>query len=313
MVKFCPYCGIPTQPDWNVCVRCGHSLRFALENVPQFREISPYTPVSRQETPYSWTTYTPTQTEPRTKKRLSKKGIKILVIVIVLVAAGITIPLVTVYSMFKIRTFNFNVNNGGNSVLYTCSVSTSSYNAYVYAEHPTHSYSDYDLMIEAVESYCTPHDEDIIRIANEIKSKCVNQYDDEEVINALLSFTQATEYKSDSGDQTIYPIETIFQRGDCEDMSVLFGSLVESLGYDAILMCVAVWDQDTYQWQGHVSVGVYLPFTPTEHYSYPPSYYYDAGGNEYWNCETTSQGWMIGALPVSDPADFQVLSYEFIT
>ncbi|MFX1375194.1 MAG: hypothetical protein ACFFA0_05225 [Promethearchaeota archaeon] len=163
-----------------------------------------------------------------------------------------------------------------------------------------------------IESYCTPNDEKIIQVAQAVQSKCIDQFDSEEVINALLSFTQAIEYKAESVDLAKYPLETIFERGDCEDLSILFGSLVETLGYAAVILIIAYYDEFLGQWFGHACVGVYLSFTPTAHLGYPPSYSYEIDGLDYWICETTAQGYMIGHLPTSSPSYYVVEGYALI-
>jgi hypothetical protein len=177
-------------------------------------------------------------------------------------------------------------------------------------DHPSFSGLTWEEGAEITESYCTPEINEIITIAQEIKNQCRDQNDDEEIINALLSYTQGIGYKSEIVDLPQYPIETLVKKGDCEDLSILFGSLVEALGYEAIIILVLIYAD--YHWIGHCVVGVYLDFTPTQHDSYPPSYYYDpyGTGDEYWICETTDQGWRIGELPVSDDSDFSIMSYE---
>ncbi len=139
-----------------------------------------------------------------------------------------------------------------------------SYNRYFYyrlgSEHPSHSFLSKWVVAEIVESYCTIYDDDIMFIANEIKDNCISK-DDEDVINAVLSFCQDKgdpykniKYGTDGIDDfSKYPIETLAEgNGDCEDKSILFGSLVEALGYDAAIFVIT----------GHVYVGVHLDFTP---------------------------------------------------
>lgn len=179
--------------------------------------------------------------------------------------------------------------------------------------HPSHFSFDANVSAAVIESYCTPNDGKIVQVAEAVRSKCVDSFDSEEIINALLSFTQAITYKYDTADLAKFPLETIFAKGDCEDLSVLFGSLVEALGFEAILFLIDLYDDVEEVWGGHACVGVYLSYTPTSHYGFPPSYYYDIDGQEYWICETTSQGYMIGHLPVSDPNYFLLTGYAFIT
>ena len=97
-------------------------------------------------------------------------------------------------------------------------------------------------------------------------------------------------------------------------LSIFFGSLVESIGYEAIIIGVLVYDDKKDEWFGHACVGVHLDFVPSHHPSYPPSVHLNVteDDNQYWLCETTSQGWMVGQLPASDPSYFSIQAYEFI-
>jgi hypothetical protein len=246
------------------------------------------------------------------RRRLTPKTKKVIIILSVILTAGIISGLSIFFGLYQVRLINFYVNNGQTPTSYTCIIPRDIYISYSTRDHPSHSYSNYDTIISVIESYCTPEEPEIVKLANQIKSQCVDQANDEEVLNALLSFTQGIEYKSELLDVAAYPLETIFNRGDCEDLCIVYGSLVESIGYQAILMCVLIYDTQEYEWMGHVVVGVYLPFTPTAHSSYY-SWYYDVGGEHYWICETTDQGWMIGELPVQNEADIQIMSYAFVS
>ncbi|MHA2284113.1 MAG: hypothetical protein ACXAC5_25010, partial [Promethearchaeota archaeon] len=250
--------------------------------------------------------------EKRKKIRLTKKQKKGIIVGSIVVFAAIFIPVISilVYEYQNPhRQVNFYVNNGLASRSYTVSTTRDTLDYFNSLSHPSHNYWDANDSAVAIESYCTPTDGRILQIAQAIRSKCIDQYDSEEVINALLSFTQAIGYKSEIIDVGKYPLQTIFNQGDCEDLSILFGSLIVSLGYSAILMIIDYYDEMEEEWLGHASVGVYLSYTPTAH---PSSYHFDITGNEYWICETTSQGWLIGHLPASNPNDYLLEGYAYI-
>lgn len=159
-----------------------------------------------------------------------------------------------------------------------------------------------------IETYCIVSS-DIQSLAQNLSSQCQDPNDDEEVINALLSFTQhkgnfskSIKYILDgTNDFAKYPLETIAEgNGDYEDKAILFGSLVVSLGYSAAIFIVPE----------HVLVGVNIASEPTHNTQQPDNWYYEIGGRQYWYCETTVDGWLIGDLPL----DYQgeTVSYTII-
>ena len=75
-------------------------------------------------------------------------------------------------------------------------------------------------------------------------------------------------------------METLYdETGDCEDTSILYAAVMESMGYDAVLLLLP----------GHMASGLSCPGASGGHYVYESvSYYY---------CETTGEGWAIGEVP----------------
>jgi len=314
MVNFCTACGKPVQSEWNVCPYCSHPLyrvpKDSIETVPQNESVFVSYQSSHPRESYE---IKDVKQEKIKKIRLTRKQKKGLIIGSIVIFAAILIPVISFFVYDYLNPHKqviFYVNNGLNSRSYTVTTTRDTLNYFNSLYHPTHSYMDADIAASAIESYCTTTDGRILQIAQVIRSKCIDQYDSEEVINALLSFSQAIGYKSEIRDVGKYPLETIFNQGDCEDLSILFGSLVVSLGYNAIIMVIDIYDEVEDEWGGHACVGVYLSYTPTTPIT---SWYYDIDSNEYWICETTSQGWLIGNLPVSDPAYFLVDGYAYIT
>lgn len=304
MPNFCTYCGKPLQSSWKVCPFCGKSIYFPVSPTTT-TEISSKSISSKEE---------PSILMKKERKRFTKKRIKVIVIVSSIILAAIIIPVTVFFTTNCYRTINYYVSHGQISKSYTCIFPRSTYNYYVNQPHPRHDlYSDWDDIALTFASYCTPDEGEILKIAQAVKSQCINQSNDEEVINALLSFTQGITYKSEILDRAQYPLETLMDKGDCEDLSIFFGSIVESLGYEALILCVLV-DDPLEGLFGHACVGVHLNFTPNQHPDYPPSYFFDAteDSNQYWLCETTDQGWMVGQLPASDPSDFSIVGYAFV-
>jgi len=318
MAKFCSECGKPVENDWIVCPYCSNTIYHG----PKFAtgQKSDDEPEPTPEASTMRITEFDSLEMEEVEKRLTKPQQRALMIGIIIVIAAIVIPIASIGVLYSTnsgnnskKAINFYVNNGLTPASYTVSIPKSTLDYYYDLSHPYHNYTDGDYVATIITSYCTPNDGNIIKIAQAVRSKCRNQSDSEEVINALLSFTQAIGYKSDVFDLCKYPLETIFKEGDCEDLSVLFGSLVVSLGFDTIIIIIDMYDEIDDEWYGHACAGLYLSFVPTHHSSYPPSYYFDIDSKNYWICETTSQGWGIGALPVSEPGYFLMIGYDNIT
>ena len=57
-----------------------------------------------------------------------------------------------------------------------------------------------------------------------------------------------------------YPIEMLWEHaGDCEDAASLYVSLMESIGYDALLILLLVKPNDNEDWGGHAMPAIYIP------------------------------------------------------
>ena len=100
-----------------------------------------------------------------------------------------------------------------------------------------------------------------------------------------IRFVQSISYKKDISmgydEYPKYPIETLYEGdGDCEDSSILLASILESLGYDVLLV----------YYPGHVAIAV------KDNGSFEGTYY-SYKGKKYYYVETTSMGWKIGEIP----------------
>jgi hypothetical protein len=311
IVNFCSNCGVAVQPEWKVCPYCEYRLQTsAFSQLKPLKESDHVVQLDLDKEIISQPSFR-SSFELEKKKRLSKGQKKAILIVLVIAISGTIAGISIYFGLNMVRTINYYVNNGLTSRSYTYTLPRAEYDSVSRWSHPSHSYYDADLVVQTLESYCTPNSDELQKIGTEVISRCIDQQDDEEIINALLSFTQGITYKSESEDRAQYPLETIFNKGDCEDLCIFFGSLVEAVDYNAILLCVEVWDSEEYEWVGHAMVGVYLSFTPSEHDGMY-SWYYGVGGYNYWLCETTYQGWMVGELSVQDSSDLNILSYAFI-
>jgi len=138
-----------------------------------------------------------------------------------------------------------------------------------------------------MKAFVTSDDSTVAEIAGELKSLANNNgFDYYETVDFALSFVQSLEYTYDNvsvgpNDYWRFSVETLVdETGDCEDTSILFASIMEAMGYDAVLVRLP----------GHLAVGV------LGHEGYSGTYYiYD--GYRYYYCETTGTGWTMGRIP----------------
>ena len=109
-----------------------------------------------------------------------------------------------------------------------------------------------------------------------------------ERIQFALSFVQRLPYVPDDvstgyDDYTKFIMETLTSlKGDCEDTSILFASILESepFNYDAVLL----------EPPGHMGVGLLMQ-------SDFDGFAYINDGRQYYYVETTTEGWGIGQVP----------------
>ncbi len=193
------------------------------------------------------------------------------------------------------QNINFAVNYGTIPYLYWVKIPFETYfNFRIYKSHDLDRTSYYSL-VNSLEEFCDSSS--IVSIAQSIRDLCIDPLDNEEVANAILNFVQdkgefeaSLHYISEEDDIPKYPIETIVEGGgDCEDLSILFVSLLESIGFDTILIVIP----------GHCYAGVYLSPVPT----HGDGWSFTFNEKPYYTCETTAEGWEVGDLPVSSQGE----------
>jgi len=146
-------------------------------------------------------------------------------------------------------------------------------------------------MRKFVKSY-EPTIEEISNKLRTISNK--ESFESIEEANFVLKFVQENiEYAYDNKTKGCveywkFPVETLVeQKGDCEDTSVLYASILDNLGYDTALLF--------YQWEekdrkfGHLAVGVNIP-------DYNGDYILD-NNKKYYYCETTNKILNVGQIP----------------
>ena len=111
-----------------------------------------------------------------------------------------------------------------------------------------------------------------------------NNWTAEQIANFVLSFVQCLPYTVDDVSTGVdefprFAIETLVAGGgDCEDTTILAGSIFLVLDYD--LVCLNP--------KGHLALGIEGKF---------PGAYFEHNGKRYFYSETTGTGWEIGNLP----------------
>ncbi|MCK4332393.1 MAG: hypothetical protein KAV40_02310 [Thermoplasmatales archaeon] len=132
--------------------------------------------------------------------------------------------------------------------------------------------------------FVTSDDTTVTAIANELNSMAQSKgFDYYEKANFVLKFVQSLQYSFDNettswNDYWRYPIETLVDEGgDCEDTSILYASIMEAMGYDAVLLLPPA----------HMAVGIEgLGCSGVEH-----------NGITYCYCETTNHEKNLGDIP----------------
>jgi len=145
-------------------------------------------------------------------------------------------------------------------------------------------------------NFVTSNDEVIINFANKLKILADNnRFNSVTTINFILKFVQQSViYKPDNEtkgkmEYWRFPVETLVEKkGDCEDSSVLFASIMDYLNYDTVLLLYS-WEENDKKF-GHLAVGIQLD-------GFQGDYVIDNTGKKYYYCETTSTTYSIGEIP----------------
>ena len=105
-------------------------------------------------------------------------------------------------------------------------------------------------------------------------------------VNYVLKFVQSFSYEYDDDGKGIddywkYPAEMLWeQKGDCEDHAILFATLMEAMGYDAVLYYVYCYDSSGNFTGAHMAVGVSVSGASGTYTTYD--------GKNYFYCEATA-------------------------
>jgi hypothetical protein len=150
----------------------------------------------------------------------------------------------------------------------------------------------------AMSLFVTSADTVIVSVAISLKSLALDQgFNSTQMSNFILAFVQQNiRYANDNVSKGYeeywrYPVETLVEKqGDCEDSTLLYASLMKQLGYKTALLFYVI-DEDV----GHLAAGVAMDEPLSDGFFVT---YHDV---EYYYCETTSQGFIVGEKPTDIP------------
>jgi hypothetical protein len=122
---------------------------------------------------------------------------------------------------------------------------------------------------------------------------------EEDVADTILSFVQNLGYVQNdyTSGYTLYPLDTMAQGGVCDDLSIVYASMMMSLGFKVIFIRYPKVTDLGGSKITHLNVGVHLSSSPkhgTDRYSY-----LTLDELDYYIAETTSAEWQVGDLPPS--------------
>ena len=136
--------------------------------------------------------------------------------------------------------------------------------------------------------HSTPEAPYVIQIADLLEQLAIEEGYTSMIDKAefILAFVGAIPYILEGEDEEYpkYPIEILWENGgDCEDSSALYISIMEALGYDAILILLEVKADAEDEWGGHAMVGISIPG-----YSGEEWFLTEGSDTKYFDAETTA-------------------------
>lgn len=146
----------------------------------------------------------------------------------------------------------------------------------------------------------TPDDRSVRMIADCISRNTEGCTDLEKADTALKTVHDLVDYAYDRdlyGQEEFWacPVETLYLgRGDCEDSSILYASILTAMGLDCVLL----------DYPDHVAVGVALDNPPSMGTGH------EMDGRMWWFCETTSDCRVVGESVGTNLSRLEYISHD---
>lgn len=218
---------------------------------------------------------------------ISRKASTIVLLILVLELCFLNLSLQRTVHAYETITRRYSFETGWYSTKtydIIVEVPTQTYDYYGSASHPW-AYWEIDGTFEFhLSKYVIP--DSVGNIPQTIAS--YTNGGEEEIADAVLSFVQDIGYVSGDYqvDNTLYPVETLVLGGVCDDLSVLYATMMYALDFDLIFL--------HFTDENHVCVGVHLSIAPQ--HTDLDVYYWTYKGQKYYPAETTDEGWLVGEL-----------------
>jgi hypothetical protein len=173
------------------------------------------------------------------------------------------------YQFVDLRTQRFNEFNwdyNGQDFEITLNLDYDTYSYFKKLDH----YAGGVYHPESYGVYATPSEQYVINIANQLKDLAFTHgiYSELGIAEFVYAFVGDIQYVLDTegsnvSDYPKYPIEMLWESsGDCEDAAILYISLIEALGYDAMIATGFVKTHSDGEWLGHAWALLHLTEPP---------------------------------------------------
>jgi len=193
-----------------------------------------------------------------------------------------------------VRIVTFKTSYGAATVVRTITIPGETLSYWESASHPP-------ALTNCSNSICSmdfSHYVDVRMVSNISMSLVpVAELGEEDLADTVLSFVQNVGYVLNdyTSQNTLYPVETLALGGVCDDLSVLYASMMIAIGFRVVF----IWYPQETDLGGskatHMNVGVQLSTRPAHSQGRGWSITYD--GLNYYIAETTSDHWLVGDLP----------------
>ncbi|GEM_PF-3032253 len=264
-ISFCPSCGGQNTAESTFCPQCGTNLR------------APWTPPYQPAPPGAYYR----KSGGRAAAAIAVVAVVAILIVAAVIASGMLAP--SPSDNLRIGDGNYTWKFNGQTYSLDINISVSAYQQY--RDDPTQRYAyTIEEAVSMCGDYVTPYDPVIHDLA-EVLGNYSATFSELKTANFVLSFVQSIEYVEDESSVSRdeywrFPVETLYEEvGDCEDKAFLYASIMEAMGFDAVILL----------FDGHAAAGISAAKATGSYYEYD--------GIEYFYCETTALGWKVGDIP----------------